>query len=302
MSTAAQQRTGVIYAVIAHLFWGAMAVYFGLICYINPWEIAVHRAVWSIPIGLAVVIYVGALPAVWKALCDPRAMALLSFTSLLVVFNWTLYVWCITTGHTLDASLGYFINPLMNVAVGFVFLGERFTRPQMMAIALAVFAVLVVTLGTGVFPFIGLSLAATFCLYGYLRKTMAIGPVEAFLIEVCLALIPLAAVDYWLGMKGELHFGHDIFSTLMLMGLGVFTAGALLFYSASLKMIRYSTAGLLQYLSPFLVFLTAVFYFGEKLDVWKFTGFAIIWVALLIYTVAALREDRTLRAVALSQP
>ena len=296
MNTSEEQKRGVTYAVIAHLFWGAMAGYFGLIRYINPMEIAVHRALWSIPIGAAVAWYLGYLPHVGRVLRDVRMMGLLFFTSLLVVFNWTLYVWCITSGHTLDASLGYFINPLMNVAVGFLFLGERFTWPQMFAIALAVFAVFVVTLGTGVFPYIGLSLAATFCLYGYMRKIMAIGPIEAFLIEVSLALLPLLLVDYYLGTQGELHFGHDLFSTLMLMGLGVFTAGALLFYSASLKLIRYSTAGLLQYLSPSIVFLTAVFWFGEKLDVWKFTGFAIIWLALAIYSVAALREERQLRA------
>jgi len=298
LTSTPEQRRGVIYAVIAHFFWGAMAVYFGLIRYINPMEIAVHRALWSVPIGAAVAWKLGALPAVWKLLHNPRHVLMLFCTSLLVVFNWTLYVWCITSGHTLDASLGYFINPLMNVAVGFVFLGERFTRPQMWAIWLAVFAVAVVTFGTGVFPYLGLSLAVTFCLYGYMRKTMAVGPVEAFVVEVALALLPLLLADYYLSSKGELHFGHDMFSTLMLMGCGVFTAGALLLYSASLKLIRYSTAGLLQYLSPTFVFLTAVFWLGEKLDPWKLAGFVIIWLALAIYTAATLQEDRALKAAA----
>jgi len=275
-----------------------MAAYFHLISYVNPLEIAVHRALWSIPIGAAVVWKTGAFAGVLRVLQNVRLMALLFFTSLLVVFNWTLYVWCITSGHTLDASLGYFINPLMNVAVGFLFLGERFTRPQMLAIALAVCAVFVVTIGTGVFPLIGLSLAGTFCLYGYLRKIIPVGPVEAFLIEVALALVPLLAVDYYLSVKGDLHFGHDIFSTLMLVGCGAFTAGALLFYSASLKLIRYSTAGLLQYLSPTIVFLTAIFWFGEKLDPWRLVGFSIIWLALVIYTVSIISDDRTIKAVA----
>ncbi|MEO9168459.1 MAG: EamA family transporter RarD [Aestuariivirga sp.] len=298
MSSPDEQKRGVIYAVIAHMFWGSMAVYFGFIRYMNPMEIAVHRALWSMPIGAVVAWRMGYLPHVWHVLHDVRMLGLLFFTSILVVFNWTLYIWCITSGHTLDASLGYFINPLMNVAVGFLFLGERFTKPQMFAIALAVFAVFVVTFGTGVFPYIGLSLAATFCLYGYMRKIMAIGPIEGFLVEVTLALLPLLVVDYYLGTQGELHFGHDMFSTLMLIGCGGFTAGALIFYSTSLKLIRYSTAGLLQYLSPSMVFLTAVFVFGEKLDFWKFAGFAIIWAALAIYTVAAIREDRSSKAFA----
>ena len=298
MSESANQNHGVLFAVIAHLFWGAMAGYLGLIRYINPLEIAVHRALWSIPIGAAVAWYLGQLPAVWSVLRNGRAMALLTFTSVLVVFNWALYIWCITNGHTLDASLGYFINPLMNVAVGFIFLHERFTKPQMLAIGLALFAVAVVTFGTGVFPWIGLSLASTFCLYGYLRKIMAVGPIEGFLVEVMLALVPLLAADIWLGTKGQLHFGTDMFSTLMLMGCGVFTAGALLFYSASIKLIRYSTAGLLQYLSPSLVFLTAVFWFGERLDHWKLAGFVIIWLALVIYTGASLREEKLVTVAA----
>jgi chloramphenicol-sensitive protein RarD len=297
VNTPEEQRRGVIYAVVAHMFWGSMAFYFGFIRYVNPMEIAVHRALWSMPIGAAVAWRLGYLPHVWRVLHDVRMLGLLFFTSILVVFNWTLYIWCITSGHTLDASLGYFINPLMNVAVGFLFLGERFTRPQMFAIGLAVCAVLVVTFGTGVFPYIGLSLASTFCLYGYMRKIMAIGPIEGFLVEVTLALLPLLVVDYYLGTQGELHFGHDTFSTLMLIGCGGFTAGALLFYSASLKLIRYSTAGLLQYLSPSMVFLTAVFWFGEKLEFWKLTGFAIIWLALAIYSVAAIREDHLVKAV-----
>lgn len=286
------EHKGVVYAVIAHLFWGAMAGYLGLIRYINPLEIAVHRALWSVPIGVAVAWWLGYLPQVWAVLRNARVMLTLLFTSLLVVFNWALYIWCITNGHTLDASLGYFINPLMNVAMGFLFLHERFTRPQMLAIGLAVAAVLVETLGTGTFPTIGLSLAATFCLYGYIRKTIPVGPIEGFLVEVGLALVPLLAIDWWLGSKGLLTFGQDWFSTLMLMGCGVFTAGALMFYSASIKLIRYSTAGLLQYLSPSLVFLTAVFVFGEKLDQWKLGAFAIIWLALVIYSVSALREQR----------
>jgi chloramphenicol-sensitive protein RarD len=283
---------GVVFAVIAHLFWGAMAGYMGLIRYINPLEIAVHRALWSVPIGLVVAWRLGLLRKVAEALRSPRTLLIMACTSFLMVFNWTIYIWCISQGRTLDASLGYFINPLMNVAVGFLFLGERFTKAQLLAIGLAVVAVAVETLGTGMFPTIGLSLAATFCLYGLVRKTIALGAIEGFLLEVGIAVVPLLAVDYWLGQRGELHFGTSAFSTLMLMGCGVFTAGALMFYSASIKLIRYSTAGLLQYLSPTLVFLTAVFIFGEPIDKWKLSAFAIIWLALAIYSISSLLEEK----------
>jgi chloramphenicol-sensitive protein RarD len=282
---------GVTFAVIAHLFWGAMAFYMGLIRTINPLEIAVHRALWSVPIGLIVAWRFGLFSGIVKILQDKRKMLILCCTSFLMVFNWTIYIWCIQQGRTLDASLGYFINPLMNVAAGFLFLGERFKPAQMLAIGLAVFAVLVETVATGVFPAIGLSLAATFCTYGLVRKTIAVGAIEGFLIEVGLAAPPLLALEFWLLGPAGLSFGHGAFNTLMLMGCGAFTAGALLFYSASIKLIRYSTAGLLQYISPSLVFLTAVFIFGERLDPWKLSAFAIIWLALGVYSWSSLRME-----------
>jgi chloramphenicol-sensitive protein RarD len=285
------EKKGVVFAVIAHLFWGAMAFYIGLLRYVNPLEIAVHRAVWSIPIGLFVAWYFGLLGSIWAIFTNTRMLLIFCLTSALVLFNWTLYIWCITSGHTLDASLGYFINPLLNVAVGYVFLHERFSKPQMFAILLAVVAVLVETLGTGVFPYIGLSLAGTFCLYGLLRKVISAGPIEGFVVEVILTSIPLLAIEFYLASQGKARFGESAYTTLMLMGCGVFTSGALLFYSASLKLIRYSTAGLLQYLSPSLVFLTAVFIFGEHLDKWKLTSFIIIWIALAIYSWSALRNE-----------
>ncbi|MBG1232079.1 EamA family transporter RarD [Aestuariivirga litoralis] len=286
------EHKGVLYAVIAHLFWGAMAFYFGLIRYVNPLEIAANRAIWSIPIGLFMVWRLGLLDAVWRVLTNPKLMAIFCLTSFLVVFNWTLYIWCITNGRTLDASLGYFINPLLNVAVGYIFLGERFTKPQMIAIAMAVVAVIVVTVGTGVFPVIGLSLGGTFCLYGLVRKTMPVGAVEGFTIEVILTSIPLFFIELYLWNHGQAYFGTSTYNTLMLLGCGAFTAGALLFYSTSLRLIRYSTVGILQYLSPSIVFLTAVFVFGEHLDKWKLIAFSIIWLACAIYSVSAILDER----------
>ncbi len=287
------EQKGVLYAVIAHLFWGAMAYYIGLLRFVNPFEIAVNRAIWSIPIGIFVAWRFGLLGAIWNIITTPKLLAIFCLTSFLVAFNWTLYIWCITSGRTLDASLGYFINPLLNVAVGYLFLGERFTKPQMLAIGLAVVAVVVVTLGTGVFPYIGLSLAGTFCLYGLVRKTISAGPIEGFVVEVILTSIPLAIVEWYLMQHGQAHFGASTYDTLMLMGCAVFTSGALLFYSTSLKLIRYSTVGILQYLSPSIVFLTAIFVFGEHVGPWKLAAFCIIWVACGIYSVFAIIDERS---------
>lgn len=222
-------------------------------------------------------------------------MAILAFTSGLVVFNWGFYVWSIAEGRTLEASLGYFINPLLNVVMGYLFLSERFTKPQMVALGLAVLAVAIQTISAGVFPWLGLMLAATFCIYGFLRKTIDVGPTQGFFIEVAILALPMLGVQAWLASWGEAHFGATSYDTLMLMGCGVLTAAALMLFAASIKRIRYSTAGLLQYLSPSLVFLTAVFIFGERLDVWKLISFAIIWLALAIYSFSALRDERNRR-------
>ncbi len=291
LSKLSEPNKGVLFAVVAHLFWGGMAVYFGFMRHINPVEIAVNRGVWSVPIAAAVIWQLGLFENVWTHFKNPRTVLLLAFTSVTIVFNWTLYIWCIQQGRTLEASLGYFINPLLNVVVGYIFLGERFTRPQLVAIGLACIAVIVQTISSGVFPVIGLSLAASFCLYGLLRKTVKVGAVEGFFIEVLILAVPLLLVEMWLARQGEMHFGANVFDTLLLLGCGGFTAGALIFFSASLKRLRYSTAGLLQYISPSLVFLTAVFVFHEPIDKWKLVSFAIIWAALVIYSVSSLREE-----------
>ena len=292
MKHLSNEQRGVAFAIIAHLFWGMMAVYFGFMRHINPWEIAVNRGIWSVVIAGFIVWWLGLFGKTFRILMNPRYLLILTLTSATIVFNWTLYVWCIQQGRTLDASQGYFINPLMNVVAGYIFLGERFNKLQMAAIALAVVAVLTQTIATGVFPFIGLSLAASFCMYGLLRKTIAIGAIEGFFAEVLIIALPLLALEFWLFKNGQAHFGDGAFNTLMLMGCGVFTTGALLFYSTSLKLIRYSTAGLLQYLSPSLVFLAAVFIFGERLDFWKLLSFAMIWAALVIYSISTVASAR----------
>ncbi len=296
--TLTDAEKGVMLAVAAHLIWGGMAVYFGLIRHISPIEIAVNRGGWSLPIAAAVVWYMGAWGEVWRAITNLRTLAILTLTSVLVVFNWGFYVWSIEVGRTLESSLGYFINPLLNVVMGYLFLGERFTGPQKLALALATVAVLIQTLALGHFPWLGLTLASTFCLYGFLRKTVSVGPIPGFFVEVGIIFLPLLGAQWWLISRGEAHFGGTVFDTAMLMGCGVMTAASLMLFAASLRRIRYSTAGLLQYISPSLVFLTAVFIFQEPLNPLKLLSFVIIWVALGIFSVAAIRDDRSRRASA----
>ncbi|MBK8770052.1 MAG: EamA family transporter RarD [Rhizobiales bacterium] len=288
-----ETQKGVLFCVIAHLFWGGMAPYFGFMRHVHVMEIAVNRGVWSVPIAALIVGYFGQFPAVWKIFRNPRHLAILALTSSIIVFNWGFYVWSIEVGRTLESSLGYFINPLFNVIAGYIFLHERFNRAQIVAIALAAAGVIIQTVATGVFPWLGLMLGGSFCIYGLLRKLIPVGATQGFLVEAMLIAPPLLVVEYWLMKNGEARFGVTLKDTLMLIGCGGLTAGALLFFAEAVKRIRYSTAGILQYISPSLVFLTAVFMFHEPMDRWKLLSFACIWTALAIYSVSAFRSDAT---------
>ncbi len=291
-----ESQKGALFCVAAHLVWGGMAVYFGLIRHVSPVEIAVNRGLWSLPVAGLVIWWLGYSDGVRRALVQPKILLTLALSSLLIVFNWGFYVWSIETGRTIEASLGYFINPLFNVIAGFLFLGERFTRAQSLAIGLAAVGVAIQSIASGVLPWLGLALGATFCLYGFIRKTVNVGAIEGFFIETLLIAIPLVAAEVWLFSHGGAHFGTSSFETLMLMGCGLLTASALMLFAAAIKRIRYSTAGMMQYISPSLVFLTAIFVFHEPMDVWKLASFVVVWVALAIFTVSGVREDRACRA------
>lgn len=293
-----EAKKGVSYGIAAHLVWGVMAYYFKLIEGVSPVEIAVHRGLWSFAVAGLVIWMLGQFDDVKTAMANPRVLVTLVLTSLLIVFNWGFYVWSIQNGHTIEASLGYYINPLLNVVAGALFLGERFSRLQVLAIGIAVIAVLLQTIAAGVVPWLGLMLGSTFCLYGFLRKTVDVGATQGFFIEVLIIFPAALAIAIWMGSKGEAAFLTTPFYTLMLMGCGVATATALLFFAAAIKRIRYSTAGLMQYISPSLVFLTAVFVFGEPMNTWRWLSFALLWVALAIYSYAAIKEGRRMRDAA----
>jgi chloramphenicol-sensitive protein RarD len=290
-----EARKGVAFGIAAHLVWGVMAYYFKLIDSVSPVEVAVHRGLWSLAVAVLVIWFLGQFDDVRKAIANPRILLTLLFTSLLIVFNWGFYVWSIQNGHTIEASLGYYINPLLNVVAGALFLGERFTRLQFLAIGIAVIAVLIQTIAAGVVPWLGLMLGSTFCLYGFIRKTVDVGATQGFFIEVLIIFPPALAIAMWMGGTGEAAFLTTPFYTMMLMGCGVLTAAALLFFAAAIKRIRYSTAGLMQYISPSLVFLTAVFVFDEPMNIWRWLSFALLWVALAIYSYAAIKEGRRMQ-------
>lgn len=287
-----EARAGVFYALAAYLLWGSYGLFFKLLAHVDALEVVAHRAFWSIPVAALVLAAMHRLGDIARVLADPRLMGRLAISATLVAISWGFFVWGVAVGRTLETSLGYYINPLLNVLIGYALLGERFGRAQFVAIGLAAMAVVILTLDAGVFPWLAFVLSGSFALYGYMRKTMAVGPVQGFMVESLLLSAVGLPIVVWLEATGGALFLRSWSDTLLLVACGPVTALPLMLFSASARRLRYSTLGILQYIAPTGLFLTAVFAFGEPVGAWKLFAFGLIWTALAIYSAAALRAER----------
>jgi chloramphenicol-sensitive protein RarD len=286
---------GFAYAVVAFLMWGFLPLYMKAITHIPPVEIIAHRILWSVPIAGLILIVLGRTGDVMRALKTPRMVGMAAVTAALISVNWGVYVWAIANDRALDAALGYYINPLFSVALGAILLREKLARAQWVAVGLAGLAVAILTISAGVLPWVALVLMTTFGIYGFLRKTLPIGPNQGFLLEVLL-LCPLAlAYLAWLGPSGQ-FFAGSWQDTALLIGTGAVTAIPLMLYANGAKGLRLSTIGLLQYIAPTMIFLIAVFIFNEPFGPARALAFPMIWAALIIYTATLIRNARTNRA------
>ena len=281
------------FALTAYLLWGFLPIFMKAVGHISPAEVIAHRVIWSIPIAGAVLWATGRTADLWLALRTPRMLLMGFATAALISVNWGIYVWSIGAGHALDAALGYYINPLFSVFLGAVLLGERLSRAQMAAIALAALAVLVLTIEAGKLPLVALGLTVTWGIYAYLKKSLPIGPNQGFFLEV-LILLPFAlGYVIWAEATGSSHFMAGVTSdTVLLLSCGLVTAVPLMVYANGAKLLRLSTIGIMQYIAPTMIFLTAVFLFGEPFGRGKMIAFPMIWLALVIYTVSMVRQAR----------
>jgi chloramphenicol-sensitive protein RarD len=283
---------GFAYALSAYVIWGFLPLYMKALAHIPPVEVIAHRVLWSLPIAAGVLIYQGRTGDLKRALKTPSMLAMAAVTAALVSVNWMIYVWAIGTGHALDAALGYYINPLFSVLIGFVILKEKLSKLQGAAIVLAGLAVVVLTVDAGRVPMVALGLTLSWGAYAYFKKSLPIGPNQGFLLEVLL-LTPfaLAFLAYQAGM-GVGHFGHGGTDTLLLMGTGLVTAIPLMFYANGAKQLRLSTIGVMQYIAPTMIFLTAVFLFNEPFGPARAIAFPMIWAALALYTWSFIEQKR----------
>ena len=282
---------GLVYAIAAYGLWGFLPLYMKALAHLPAAEIIAHRILWSLPIAAAVLLWQGRAAEVGQALRQPRLVAMGVLTAMLISVNWLIYVWAIANDQAMDAALGYYINPLFSVLLGATLLGERLSRGQFAAIALAATAVIILTAQAGSLPIVAIGLTLSWGFYAYCKKSLPLGPNQGFTLEVLL-LAPFAAgFLIWQAAQGQSHFiGGGWGQTLLLLGCGPVTAIPLLFYANGAKLIRLSTIGILQYIAPTMIFLCAVLIFGEPFDGARLVAFPLIWAALAIYSVTLLRQ------------
>ncbi|MGE0232219.1 MAG: EamA family transporter RarD [Flavobacteriaceae bacterium] len=299
-------RAGFVLALVAYLFWGLMPFYMKAVAHIHVLEVLAHRIVWSVPIAAIVLLILRRGSELKAAFRSPRTLGIALVTAALATTNWGVFIYAVGADRTLEAALGYYINPLFSVFLAAVFLGERLSRLQMVAIALAACAVALVTWDAGGLPSVALLGAGSWGLYALSRRALTMEPNQAFTLEILLISVPCIVFIGYSYYAGTSHFGPTGSADVGLLVLGGFvTAAPLMIYCNAARGLKLSTIGMMQYITPTMVFLIAVFIFGEPLPPARAIAFAIIWVALALYSVSvygnARRRSRDKAAIALEK-
>jgi chloramphenicol-sensitive protein RarD len=288
----AQSKTakqGLVAALVAYLCYGLLPIYIKMIDSIPSIEVLAHRIVWSVPFGLLIILGRRQIPEIKRALKDFRVMSFLIFTAFLIGMNWYIYIYSVQSDQVLQASLGYYINPLFYVIVGVAFLGEKLRLLQGIAILFASIGVLILTFSTGVFPWISITLAASFTVYGVIRKKIAVGAMPGLFIETII-ICPCAFYYFFFITNSGFTFftNNDISMIILLLFAGPITVIPLLCIAIALKKLRLTTVGMMQFLSPSMQFIVAVIY-GEKLTQANMLCFGFIWLAIAVFIYDAVK-------------
>lgn len=285
-----EPQRGLAAGVGAYLIWGLLPLYLKLLLPVPAGDVLAHRICWSLLVMAGLLAATRGWGRLAVALGNPRTLALLLASSVCIAINWLVYTWAVLNGHVLDTSLGYFINPLVSVAFGVVLLGERLTRLQSAAVALATLGVAVQTIGHGELPLISLGLAFSFGTYGLIRKQLAVDAITGLASETLL-LAPLAALYLLTRAHGPFGWPPPLLALLAVGGL--LTAVPLLLFGFAARRLQLSTLGLMQYLAPSMVFIQAVLLFGEPLDPTRLIAFACIWAGLALYAASLVQRGKT---------
>jgi len=277
---------GLLFGLAAYGWWGFAAIYFKMVGSVPPLEILAHRIVWSIIILLVLITALRRWPEATAVLRNRRAVLLLTASTLLIAVNWYTFIWAVTSNHMLDASLGYFINPLVSVVFGYAFFGERLRIWERVAVGLAAIAVIWLTLAAGVVPWIALILAVSFGLYGLVRKLAGVPSIEGLAVETAILLPVAVAYLLWRTHDGPTAFGQSMQMNLLLVAAGPVTALPLLWFATAVRELRLATVGLLQYIAPSLQFVLAVAVYHEPFGGSRLIAFVLIWIAVAIYSIS----------------
>ncbi|TLX45332.1 EamA family transporter RarD [Pseudoalteromonas phenolica] len=288
-----QTQQGYLYAVLAFLMWGMAPIYFKQIESIAALEILTHRVIWSVLFLILIVFAAKQWHQIQHVIKKPKLLGMLCVSSTLLGFNWGLFIWAVNNDHMLDASLGYYINPLLNVLLGVIFLSERLRKWQIIAVSIASLGVLLQVIAYGSFPVVAFALASSFAIYGLLRKKMPVESLPGLLIEA-LILMPFALI-YWYLTPATVSsdmFNNEVLLNILLVSAGVVTTLPLLCFIGAAKRLPYSTLGLFQYLGPSIMFTLAVTLYGEEFSIERAVTFACIWGALALYSWDSLRASK----------
>ncbi len=283
-------------AIAAYFMWGIAPVYFKLLDSIVPSEILMHRIIWS-SLLLAVIITIKKNWQQISAIVNaPKTLMILLASATILAFNWWLFIWAINNDHILDASLGYYINPLLNVGLGMLFLGERLSKLQYAAVVLAFVGVAIQVVTFGSFPVVAFALATSFAIYGLIRKMVTVDSLSGLLMESLLLTVP-ACVYWWLMIPSDTtdFFANSLGTNLLIMAAGIVTTAPLLCFVAAARRLNYSTMGFFQYIGPSIMFIFGVFVYGEEVGNDRWVTFGFIWTALVIYSIASIlkmKRDR----------
>ncbi|EGN74262.1 rarD protein [Idiomarina sp. A28L] len=292
-------RQGVIFALCAYSIWGFAPIYFKTLAHVPAFEVLAHRIVWAFLFMLILILGTGRMQQVIRAFDSPKLLLQLGVAACLIGFNWFLFIWAVANDHILDASLGYYINPLLNVAIGMLFFSERLRRLQVVAVSLAVIGVAIQIITFGSVPWVALALAASFATYGAIRKKLPFDSLTGLWLEVILLLPMMLVYFFFFANSSASNMLENTWQLNVLLILaGVITTVPLLFFTGAAKRIRYSTLGLFQYIAPSLMFLLAVLLYNEPLAADKLVTFVIIWLALAIYSYDAVRTHQQVRRAA----
>lgn len=277
-------KGGLPAALGAYVLWGFLPLYLMLVREVPPFEFVGWRIIWTVPVCLLLIAIRQQWPQLREAGSDFRTLRWLVLSAALIGSNWAIYVWAIGAGEVYAASMGYYLNPLLNVLLGTLFLGEKLSRKQWVAVVIASAAIISLLLGALSTLWISLSLAGTFGFYGLVRKQTPVGAIPGLTIESILLLLPSIAIAWWYaeGPAGS-SFGADTWLTLLIIVGGVVTATPLLLFAIAARKLPYSTLGFIQFLAPTIIFILGLTAFGEKLEMAEFGAFVLIWIAIAIF-------------------